>query len=191
MFFAGFLIGFGCLSFILGAFFLVVHIADLSKSLPVLAIFDQANAYLDITLLVGGILAGLGVLMMLLGIILSLSKRQKKAAPAPQEFRPQPQYQPQPFRTPEPPRYQAPQQPQYQQPAPQQPAFEAPAPQQPAFEAPAPQQPAFEEPKPEEPVTAAPAAEEPAPQAVAFCFNCGAKLTPGAAFCPNCGNKIQ
>ncbi len=224
MFFAGFLIGFGCLSLILGAFFLVVNLADLYKVLPSVTIFDigknpPVNGYWDITLLFGAILAGLGVLMILLGVILFISKRGKAAVPAPKAVKPE---------APKP-QFQAPQAPQ----APYQPPFEAPRPQQfgapeafscqptppPAFEAPAPQpewapapeepattllteepkpQPAFEAPAPqapafEEPAPApqAPAFEAPAPQAPAFCFNCGAKLTPGAAFCPNCGNKIQ
>lgn len=28
-------------------------------------------------------------------------------------------------------------------------------------------------------------------QAVSFCPNCGAMLTPGAKFCPKCGNQIN
>jgi hypothetical protein len=43
------------------------------------------------------------------------------------------------------------------------------------------------------PESAAPelATAEPAAPSVAFCAECGARLTEGAAFCPACGHKVE
>ena len=216
MFFGGFLVGFGFLLIVIGAFGILVGFPSPIYALLELVFTDKGRdallaedpqTHLDIFLFAGIGCAVLGLILFILGIILAAKKKSAKKRPVNPV---QPAYRPQPQQAPRP-QYAAPQQPQFQQAprpqytVPQQPQFQQPAPEAPKpFTAPQPAAPEMPKPEMPKPVEEAAApvqekaedvvnkAEEAKPEAPkpAFCYQCGAPLT-GSAFCSNCGAKLK